>query len=399
MDLTGALYIADTRNHRVRRVAPDGTITTVAGGGAPPTGNGDGGQATDALLDRPVKLAVTPDGLVMIADEGENRIRRVGQAGDISTVVGGGSDFMYGGAASQYALQDVRGIAVAPTTVSTSPTALRCSTSTRRSVATSTRTSRSLRRTVGPANQFDSNGRHLRTPDAITADVRMSFTYANGLLASFTDASGNTTRIERDGASQPTAIVAPGGQRTLLTVGGGGWLTTYQRPGGAQVKLEDTAGGLMTKLTDPLDRVHAFSYDSQGRLIKDDPPGPQFTTLTREETPTTSTVHVRDALAHETAYTTQRLTTGGYRRTVTNSAGGEEVVFQRSDGTQEEITPEGVHHVMQLGPDPRWGCSRRWRPKPRRAIRAGWRRPSTSPAAPSCRTPPTRSRSARRPRR
>ena len=85
----GGLLIADTGNDRIRRVAPDGTITTVAGDGIRGYG-GDGGPATQAALNGPHNLAVLPDGGFLIADEGNNRVRRVWPNGTITTVVGTG---------------------------------------------------------------------------------------------------------------------------------------------------------------------------------------------------------------------------------------------------------------------------------------------------------------------
>jgi RHS repeat-associated protein len=83
----GSLYIADKDNHRVRRVGPDGTITTVAGNGNPPGSSGDGGPATDAKLNGPYGVAVGPDGSLYIADTLNGRVRRVapGPDGTIAT--------------------------------------------------------------------------------------------------------------------------------------------------------------------------------------------------------------------------------------------------------------------------------------------------------------------------
>jgi len=82
-----SLYIADTSNNRVRRVGLDGNISTVAGGGA----SGDGGLATAAYISRPEGLAVASDGSLYIAENGGNRIRRVGPDGIIATVAGNGT--------------------------------------------------------------------------------------------------------------------------------------------------------------------------------------------------------------------------------------------------------------------------------------------------------------------
>ncbi|HET6508977.1 MAG TPA: DNRLRE domain-containing protein [Baekduia sp.] len=87
----GSLYIADTGHHRVRRIAPDGTISTFAGGGDPGPDDadaGDGGPATDAYIDAPLSVAVGPDGTVYIA--ALFSVRAVGDDGVIRTVAGTG---------------------------------------------------------------------------------------------------------------------------------------------------------------------------------------------------------------------------------------------------------------------------------------------------------------------
>jgi sugar lactone lactonase YvrE len=91
----GSLYIADPGHYRVRRVGPDGIITTVAGTGVPTydshnqiISNGDGGPATAALLSYPLSVAVGPDGSLYIADSTTYSIRRVGPDGIITTVAG-----------------------------------------------------------------------------------------------------------------------------------------------------------------------------------------------------------------------------------------------------------------------------------------------------------------------
>ena len=92
----GSIYIADMRNHRVRRVGSDGIISTVAGDGSGSYG-GDGGPATAAWLNHPIGVAVDSAGNVYIADRYNQRIRRVdATTGIISTVAGDGT-VGYGG--------------------------------------------------------------------------------------------------------------------------------------------------------------------------------------------------------------------------------------------------------------------------------------------------------------
>jgi hypothetical protein len=88
----GSYLIADTDNNRIRRVATDGTITTLAGSGPAGNGNGgfagDGGPATSARLNRPFEVAATPDGGFLIADTANDVVRWVSPAGTIATVAG-----------------------------------------------------------------------------------------------------------------------------------------------------------------------------------------------------------------------------------------------------------------------------------------------------------------------
>jgi len=85
----GGFLIADTGNNRIRRVAADGTVTTVAGAG--PAGfGGDGGPAGKALLSAPEGVAVFADGSIAIADSGGERVRLVGVDGTIRTLAGTG---------------------------------------------------------------------------------------------------------------------------------------------------------------------------------------------------------------------------------------------------------------------------------------------------------------------
>jgi sugar lactone lactonase YvrE len=94
IDSTGNLYIADTQNQRIRKVASDGTISTVAGTGSPFDGFdlGDGGPATSAHLLYPVGAAVDSAGNLYIVDSVQTTpaglVRKVSPDGTITTVAG-----------------------------------------------------------------------------------------------------------------------------------------------------------------------------------------------------------------------------------------------------------------------------------------------------------------------
>jgi hypothetical protein len=89
VDGSGRLFFSDSGNNRVRLIDLDGTITTIAGTGQAGSG-GDGGPAKAAQLRAPAGLAVAADGSLLIADSGNNRVRRIALDGTIATVAGTG---------------------------------------------------------------------------------------------------------------------------------------------------------------------------------------------------------------------------------------------------------------------------------------------------------------------
>ena len=92
VDVAGQIYIADTDNHRIRKVDTAGTITTVAGSGEEDF-SGDGGPAVEAALNAPTSVFSDGAGQIYIADiadKGNHRIRKVDRAGTITTVAGNG---------------------------------------------------------------------------------------------------------------------------------------------------------------------------------------------------------------------------------------------------------------------------------------------------------------------
>ncbi len=91
LDASGNLYIADQGNNRIRRVDTNGIIATIAGSGAQGY-EGDGVQATAAMLYRPMSVTVDVSGNLYIADEGNNCIRKVEQNGIITTIAGNGTE-------------------------------------------------------------------------------------------------------------------------------------------------------------------------------------------------------------------------------------------------------------------------------------------------------------------
>lgn len=113
----GDLYIADRGNHRIRVIsASTGSIQTVAGQGLPGS-SGDGGPGKDARLRSPRGVAIGPNGDLYIADSGNHAVRRLaGSTGILTTIAGTGEAGFSGdgGAAALARLCDPEGIAVGP---------------------------------------------------------------------------------------------------------------------------------------------------------------------------------------------------------------------------------------------------------------------------------------------
>jgi sugar lactone lactonase YvrE len=116
MDAAGNLFIADSDNACVRRLSPDGMITTVAGIGGHPGFSGDGGPATQARLNGPLGPAIDAAGDLLISDNGNNRVRKVDPSGIITTVAGTGKSGFSGdgGPATMARLNGPTALAVDP---------------------------------------------------------------------------------------------------------------------------------------------------------------------------------------------------------------------------------------------------------------------------------------------
>lgn len=345
----GSVYIA--ASHKVRRVAPDGLITTFAGGGTDPQNNGDGGLATLATIN-PYKLASAPDGTLFIAEVTANRVRRVGVDGIITTFAGSGS---------RAGIDEIPAVAarLTPQDASVSPDGrlfLTDSASLRVRYVQSSLPDTSVAEIVLPSEDgrevyvFDSHGRHRRTLDAVTGRVQQQFNYdAPGRLISLND-EGRVTTINRDAGGRALSLTGPFGHVSTFTYDANGYLAAVTNPAGETVQLTHTADGLLTQLRDARQNLHTFTYDAAGRLIRDaDPMGGSLELAANSITTTVTT-----ALGRVTAYGSISASTGE-RRTTRQADGAISTQESRADGTRRAQSADGSVVTTTLGPDPRWG--------------------------------------------
>ena len=365
----GSVYIADYNNHRVRKVGPDGIIHTIAG-----TGDygysGDGGPAVEAQLYQPIALVLGPDGGLYVADSRNNRVRRITPEGTIETVAGNGQFGRGGDAGSAVDAQVGRPVGLAVARDGTlfiasgySPSSDGLRRVSPDGIITRIELPERFDDDDGPAglaiapdgalyvtgNDDDDEGysavyrlasglpdsvdesatliasdradevyrfekgRHVATLSKRTGAELLGLAYdASGRLISLTDADGNVTRIEYDGSGNPQRIVAPGGQQTSLGVDSEGFLSRITNPAGEQWGFVYASGGLLAQSVDPNGGVSTYEYGEDGRLVGNRDPAGGGNTLAREEIINGHRVTRRSAEGIDYVYTVQNDATGSY---------------------------------------------------------------------------------------
>jgi RHS repeat-associated protein len=206
------------------------------------------------------------------------------------------------------------------------------------------------------AYQFDQYGRHLRTLDALTRDTVLTFGYnAAGYLTSVTDADGETTTIERSGATA-TAVVGPDGHRTELSYDANGYLDEVENPLGERVVLSTSSLGLLQSVTGPRGDVSAFTYDTLGRLVKDSSAANRIQTIARTQTDTSSSVAITDDLGRTRTFRLDRLSLLRERRTTTDAAGLATVSTRYEQDSTRTTAPDGTTALIVTQADSRFGA-------------------------------------------
>ncbi len=353
----GSLYFVDETGNKVRRVRPDGIITTVAGNGTKGY-SGDGGPATQAALNYPQGVAVGANGNLYISDWQNYRIRLVTPDGIITTVAGNGKSGYSGDGepATQAMLLYPRGLAVG------ADGSLYVTDYVRIRRVSPTLPGYNVDEIIIPSEdgaeiyRFDSAGKHLSTRNALTGATLLTFGYdSQGRLIKVTDANGNITAIERNALGEPTAIIAPFGQRTELSLDESGYLASATNPAGEAYAMTYTADGLMTAFKDPRGNASTFTYDELGRLTKDQNAVGGFQTLARQTLASGYEVTRSTSENLNFNYKLENLSTGNRLMTNTAPDGTQTTQLEQTDGTTKTTLPDGTVNTVVQGPDPRFG--------------------------------------------
>jgi len=398
VDGSNNIYIADLGNNRIRKVDSSGVISTVAGNGAYGF-SGDGGPATEAMLNEPCGVSIDGAGNIYISDTGNYRIRKVDTSGVISTIAGNGSNGFSGdgGPAVQAGLEYVYGTAVdsvgniyisAPyssrirkinamgtiTTVAGSgeqgstgdgglatdallhyPFGVAVDSGGNIYIADAD--NNRIRKVALPSifvqagatgdipvadNNglgyiMSSTGLHKSTIDLATNKTLLTFGYnADNKLISITDRFGSQTTIQRNSAGHPTVITSPDGHVIGLTIDGNNNLERVAYPDGSSYSFGYTTDGLMTDEYDRRGNLFVHQYNSNGKITKvSDPEGGSWSYSRASDNAGNVLSNVLTAENNLFAYQDRTDSTGAYTSIKTDPTGEVITLSRSADGLTE----------------------------------------------------------------
>ena len=354
----GSLYFSS--GAVIRKIAPDGIITRVAG-----TGNygysGDGGSALLADLDIYNHITVDADDNIYLPDS-HSVVRRINAEGIIDTIAGKAEAYEYAGDGG-----DVKDATFV------NPYAISIDKENNLYILSGSRL-RKVKREESIKDQdlgivskdlkevyyFDNDLKHLNTKDTFSGQIKSEFIYDSaGYLTQIKDSYGLATTIEYDANSRASAVVAPYGQRTQLAYDENGYLSSITNPAGEAWGFRYTEKGLLTAITKPNGHTSSYEYDEVGALKKatDAAGGTQM--IERKDIDNGYEVSRTTKLGRTTKYRVENLE-GGLQHLLNTMPGG--LVFESNitKGTVSSIVttyPDGSVISATRGSDPRFGIA------------------------------------------
>jgi YD repeat-containing protein len=389
----GSVYFNESQRYTIRRIAPDGTLSTIAGNGEICFDDcGEGIPARDARVGNIRGLAVDSENTIYFSEH--NSIRRIRPDGIIETLATGSEqtftnpERLHITSSNELLIIDgFRGVNLYPQIWTLAPDGtLRLVTETsfynvrdaligsddvlyigtRNQVFTSRslryRSFNSIELTIPNVDGsetyvFNGEGRHLRTVNSLTGAIRYRFAYdAAGRLSSITDGEGNVPNVERDGNGNPTAIVGPYGARTGLDVDANGYLNRITDPSGANYSAGyNGPGGLLTSFTTPLNQRSQMSYDSVGRLTSSTDAANQTWTLVRSDDFGNDVVTMTRPNNRTYVYRSEQSTNDDSTLINQFPDGSQAQLTRSASGSVDTTYRFGSSSNGQEGADPRWG--------------------------------------------
>jgi len=363
----GSLYVVSYACQQIFRVRPDGTIALFAGGGQDISAP-DGVPATTVSLAGALDVAVAPDGSVYVPEGLRPLVRRIGPEGLITTAAGVAGFTCptlqpacgLGGPPTAAFLNFPLAVAVGPrgslyiaNSGNLDPSILASDPAlpgfSGGEIAIPSQDAREL-------YVFDAAGLHQSTLDTLTGAVHWQFTYdAAGRIATLTDRSGNVTTIARNGAGAVTAIVGPYGQSTPIGLDANGYVASITDPAGGTSSMIYTADGLLTQFTDPRGSASQITYTATGEMVRETDVAGGFQDLARVDGVKTYTVTRSSALGRHTSYQVDDLPEENERRIVTLPDATQDQLLSGDNGLHTRTLRDGTVIKTQLGPDPRFG--------------------------------------------
>jgi len=341
----GILYFVDKANHRVRKVDAQGIITTVAGTGAQGY-NGDGIPAEQAQLHTPCDVALDRAGNLYISEEQNHRIRRIAKDGMITTVAGNGTYDYF----PRNPVPATHSPFRLPMGIDIDNDGSIYIADNRNHIIRKVSHPSAFSKTImeedgivftdpaGMAYVASSDGTHVKTLDLDSGMALHSFEYDDeGYLAAVVDRFGSRTVITRDESKRPLAIRSPYGLATSLVVDDNNFLSEIVNPDDSRFVFEYEQQGLLTAKIDPAGHRFEHDYDPYGRLsvVRDEAGGSWAYSLTTDADGT-SHVAVTTAEGNVTSYLDHTDFAGTYTSTITGPDESETLFSRSADGLQVE---------------------------------------------------------------
>ncbi len=300
----GSILVADEKCNRIRKILPEGVVTTLAGNGISEY-SGDGEGPLSAGLDSPTDVVMGPDDAIYVADAGNNVVRAIAEVESAISLEEG-----------QY------GVPLE----------------------------------TGEILIFGEKMEHLEARDMMTGIAVRQFVHDElGVLQKEVNPSGREIEFISDAQGKITSIIGYNGEETQLAYDQMGYLVSIIYPDGAEYLFDYHDNGLIKTKTTPMGGEFEYTYDETGRIIKAEDPRGGHTSYLSENLPEMAFSKTTTAEGKVTQYVDSSDDDGNQSSTMTNALGGEKLFTASSDGWEQlQVEPSGESAESLFGVDPKY---------------------------------------------